>query len=234
MIRVLPFEDRARAPRTFDTMFEDRKRLFVDLLGWDVPVVDGRLELDAFDTDGALYVMALDADGRHQGSLRLLPSDRPHLLGTVFAHLCPLGVPQGSGIYEITRLCLPSRLGARCRLAVRNALISAMVDHALRAGVTRLTGLVEESFRKHVLTMGWLAEPLGPAIASDGQLLGAFQLHLDDDTPTRLGWTGIYREGEGPHFAPLPDGSGMIGLLPEEGDDGPEHSGGQGADEDAR
>ena len=28
------------------SMFEDRKTLFVDLLGWDVPVVGGRYEID--------------------------------------------------------------------------------------------------------------------------------------------------------------------------------------------
>lgn len=27
------------------SMFEDRKTLFVDLLGWDVPVVGGRYEM---------------------------------------------------------------------------------------------------------------------------------------------------------------------------------------------
>src|SRR3546814_1687161 len=31
------------------SMFADRKRLFVDLFGWDVPVFDGQYEIDQFD-----------------------------------------------------------------------------------------------------------------------------------------------------------------------------------------
>lgn len=40
--------------------------------------------------------------------------------------------------------------------------------------------------------MGWLAEPLGPAIRRDGAMLGAFAVHVGPDTPARLRWTGIY------------------------------------------
>ena len=213
LIKILRYEERAAERHAFDTMFEDRKTLFVDLLGWDVPVVDDRFEIDAYDCEGSLYVAALDANGAHQGSLRLLPTDRPHLLGEIFPWLCPFGVPRGPNIYEITRLCLPSRLGARTRLEVRNALISAVVDHALGHGIERLTGLVDANFRKEVLTMGWLAEPLGPIMPFGGAMLGAFQLHLAPDTPDRLAWHGIYRPpSETLRFVAAPDGSGMIGI----------------------
>ena len=70
-----------------------------------------------------------------------------------------------------------------------------MVDHALAAGIDRLTGVVEAGFRKEILAMGWLAEPLGPAIQIDGANLGAFAIHVAPDTPDRLRWTGIYQDG---------------------------------------
>lgn len=177
-----------------DGMFADRKRLFVDLLGWEVPV-NGEHEIDQFDDVHAHYLIAVDASGAHTGSLRLLPTTRPHLLDTLFADLCPIGVPVGSDTMEITRLCLPQRLDAADRLAVRNALISGMVDYALCRRIARLSAVVTESFRKQVLAMGWLAEPLGPAVRRDGQALGAFALHIGPDTPERLRWTGIYTPG---------------------------------------
>lgn len=176
-------------------MFADRKRLFVDVLGWDI-AVDGEHEIDAFDTSHARYLIAVDDAGRHNGSLRLLPTARPHLLDSMFADLCPLGVPTGPDTYEITRLCLPQRLGAEGRLIVRNALISAMVDHALAGGIAKLTAVVEASFRAQVLAMGWLAEPLGPIVRRNGQKLGAFALHISSDTPERLRWTDIYTPGQ--------------------------------------
>jgi acyl-homoserine lactone synthase len=181
------------------SMFEDRRRLFVDTMSWDVPVVRGRFEIDQFDGPQALYIADIDDHGGHCGSMRLLPSAGPHLLGDLFAELCDRTVPRGADIFEITRLCLPSRLGARERLAVRNRLITAMVDHALGVGIRTLTGVVRPGFREAVLTMGWDASSLGPARTIGGMALGAFRVEIAADTPARLERTGIYMPAA--HFA---------------------------------
>lgn len=52
-------------------MFADRKRLFVDLFGWDVPVVDEQYEIDQFDDADTIYLVASDDDGEHAASIRL-------------------------------------------------------------------------------------------------------------------------------------------------------------------
>ena len=41
-------------------MFEARKRVFVDLLKWDVPVLDDAYEIDQFDTPVASYLVRRD------------------------------------------------------------------------------------------------------------------------------------------------------------------------------
>ncbi|MBB6125210.1 acyl-homoserine-lactone synthase [Sphingobium subterraneum] len=174
------------------SMFEDRRRLFVEMMGWDVPVTNGRFEIDQFDGPDALYITEFGDEGAHLGSLRLLPSSGPHILADLFAGLCEHGVPRGPGIYEITRLCLPSRLGSQERLRVRNRLISAMVDYALDAGIHCLTGVVRPGFRTSVLAMGWKASPLGPVRTIDGMALGAFRIEVAADTPARLARNGIY------------------------------------------
>lgn len=174
------------------SMFEDRKRLFVDLLRWQVPVVDGRFEMDQFDGPDAIYLVSVDATGQHDGSLRLLPTDRPHLLDSLFGYLCDGVVPVGPDVYEITRLCLPARHNTTERLHIRNQLISAMVDHALGAGIRMLTGVVEARFREQILTMGWRAEPLGPAHLVGASRIGAFAIAVDEQTPALLATTGIY------------------------------------------
>jgi acyl-homoserine lactone synthase len=173
-------------------MFEDRRRLFIDLMRWDLPVSAGRFEIDRFDGPGATYITHVDASGAHSGSLRLLPSMRPHILGELFPELADGRVPRGPDICEITRLCLPPRLGAAARLTVRNRLISAMVDHALATGIRTLTGVVRPAFRDTVLAMGWTAEPLGPVRALGGMTLGAFRIAIGPDTPELLARTGIY------------------------------------------
>ena len=175
-----------------ETMFADRKAQFVDFFDWDVPVVDGRFEIDQFDTADAVYLVAIDDSGRHEASLRMLPSWRPHLLGEVFPHLCAGGVPVGRATWESTRLCLPSRHGAARRRELRNQLISAMADFALARRIEQITGVIPERFRREVLAMGWRAEPLGPAVRIKGGPIGAFRITVTPDICARLAWTGTY------------------------------------------
>src|SRR3546814_6432495 len=67
-------------------MFAARKEVFVDLLKWDLPVLDGRFEIDQFDTPAAHYLILADEWGRHRASARLLPTDSSHQIGR--AHVC--------------------------------------------------------------------------------------------------------------------------------------------------
>ena len=176
-------------------MFEDRKRLFVDLLGWSVPVVESAYEVDQFDDAHCVYLVDGDAGDPHLGSMRLLPTTRPHILDTLFPALCDGGIPAGAHVWEITRLCLPTRLRAGRRLEIRRQLISAMVDHALTEGITVLTGIVQASFRAQVLAMGWRSAALGPVARISGADLGAFRIEIAPETPALLAATGIYRPG---------------------------------------
>ena len=57
------------------SMFEARKSVFVDLLKWDVPVLDGRYEIDQFDDGHATYLIV--ADERRRAS-RLGPPASNH------------------------------------------------------------------------------------------------------------------------------------------------------------
>jgi N-acyl-L-homoserine lactone synthetase len=193
MIHIIKNHLEPTSRQLLATMFADRKLQFVDFFEWDVPVVGGRYEVDQFDGPHAVYIVAVDEEGRHEASMRMLPTVHPHLLGTLFPHLCPFGVPTGETIWESTRLCLPQRHGSERRLELRNGLISAMVDFALARGIDRITGVIPEGFRKLVLTMGWRAEPLGPAVRIPGGPIGAFAIDVATDTPDRLRWTGIYQ-----------------------------------------
>ncbi|QGP79413.1 acyl-homoserine-lactone synthase [Sphingobium sp. CAP-1] len=192
MIHVINKHPAADCEALLRSMFADRKRLFVDLLGWDVPVIDGQYERDQFDNAHTIYLIVPEENGDHAASLRLFPTSQPHMLDTIFPHLCPLGVPIGDTTWESTRLCLPQRHGAERRRELRNMLISAMVDVALERGIERYTGIIPDPFRKEVLAMGWRAEPLGPALRIPGGPIGAFLVHVSADTPERLRWTGVY------------------------------------------
>lgn len=178
--------------RTLRSMFEDRKRVFVDLLKWDVPVLDGRFELDQFDNEHATYLIIADEDGDHLGSARLLPTTRPHILGSLFPQLCAAPPPTGADIAEITRFCLSRRQSAASRRLTRNRLVSALTWHALEHGIRTYTGVAELSWLQQILAFGWDCRPLGAPRLVGGGMLGALAIAIRPDTPGLLAANRIW------------------------------------------
>src|SRR3546814_3998899 len=77
--------------------------LFVDLMRWSVPVVDDHYEIDQFDNAEAVYLIAIEG-GEHIGSMRLLSTERPHILDTLFPDLCADGPQIGRATSELQSL----------------------------------------------------------------------------------------------------------------------------------
>jgi acyl-homoserine lactone synthase len=178
--------------RTIRTMLEDRKSVFVDLLKWDVPVLDGRFEIDEFDDEHATYILIADENGDHLGSARLLPTVRRHILGSLFPDLCAGPPPVGRQAFEITRFCLSRRQNAPARRRTRNQLVSALVWHALEQGIRTYTGVADMAWLQQILAFGWDCRPLGPPVRMDCGMLGALAIEICADTPNRLAANGIW------------------------------------------
>lgn len=174
------------------TMFEARKQVFVDLLKWDVPVLDGRYEVDQFDDEHAIYLIVTDATGDHLGSARLLPTDRPHILDSLFPSLCAGDPPRSPDCFEITRFCLGRNQSSRERLETRNRLVSALAQYALDQGISVYTGVAELSWLQQILAFGWRCRPLGLPQVIGGRMLGALRIDIDRETPAMLAANGIF------------------------------------------
>jgi len=177
---------------TLKAMFEDRKSVFVDVLKWDVPVLDERFELDQFDDEHATYIIIADEGGDHLGSARLLPTTRPHILNSLFLHLCSGPVPAGQAVFEITRFCLSRRQCASSRRLTRNRLVTALAWHALQTGIRTYTGVAEVAWLQQILAFGWNCRPLGaPSLEACGRI-GALAIEITPDTPELLASNGIW------------------------------------------
>jgi acyl-homoserine lactone synthase len=173
-------------------MFAARKEVFIDLLKWDLPVLDGRFEIDRFDDPFARYLILTEEDGSHLASARLLPTDRPHILDTLFPNLCGHAIPRGRTVHEITRFCLDRRLHARERRQVRNQLVTALAEYALSSGITTYTGVAEMGWLQQILSFGWDCAPLGLPTRHGSQLLGALTIRIAHDTPALMAAAGIW------------------------------------------
>ena len=195
MVELVTAQNQHAHGRLLQSMFEDRKAVFVDLLKWDVPH-DGGLERDQFDDTYAEYLIVTEA-GRpeHLASLRLLRTDRPHILGTLFADLCDDMVPAGPDIREVSRMCLSPRHRGPDRTIYRNRLASAMTEYALLTGIRAYTMVSEMGRLSRVLSAGWRCEPLGMPRRIGATMVGALMIHIEPDTIRRLQISGKYQSG---------------------------------------
>jgi len=183
MVNLVTSYNRTKFQVPLEGMHRDRKKVFVDYLKWDVPVVDGKFEIDQFDTDAAMYLIATDAQHqRHLGSVRLLPTTGPHLMSEVFPFLCEKGVPVGDDIWEITRLCTAPSKDVDARL-VRRRLATAMCEFGLLYGITKYTAVTHLQYLSHLLSIGWECEPLGEPKDVNGEVIGAMSISI---TPATL------------------------------------------------
>lgn len=186
MLHVVQSATRPASDAVLRSMFAARKSVFVDLLKWDVPVLDGRYEIDQFDDVHATYLILAEADGTHLGSARLLPTTRPHILDSLYAELCEEAPPQSPEIFEITRFCLDRRLSARERRQVRDTLVTALADHALACGITAYSAIAEMGWFQQILAFGWRCMPLGLPKVIDGTMLAALRIEITPETPALL------------------------------------------------
>ena len=106
MLRYIFANDLDHYPRLRDTMFRDRADQFKARLGWDVSVTPSGEERDEYDALNPLYVIWQGPDGRHGGSMRLLPTTGRVMVNEHFGHLTGAKKIADPSIWECTRFCL--------------------------------------------------------------------------------------------------------------------------------
>ncbi len=195
MLLVIDHQNRVREHRALRSMFEARKRVFIDLLKWDLPVIADRFEIDHFDDPHATYLIVGDPMGRHLASARLLPTTRPALLDGLFPNLVDGVPPSGPDIFEITRFCLSPGVGARQRRIARDTLLVGLVEFALANGIRSYTGVAEADWFAQIMTFGWDCRALGEPAFHEGRLLTSLRIEIDADTPEKLEASGIVSGG---------------------------------------
>ena len=185
---ILPTREVRSSSPLLASMWRERKSVFVDVLGWDVPIVDDAFEIDQFDTEHAVYmVIADEARTKHLASVRLLPSTRPHILGDIFPQLCAGSVPRAPGTWEITRLCMsPALSGVRQAMLVRRELALGLAEYALDNGISDYTQVHLAAHLPQLLAVGWDCDPLGFPVDIAGQRLMASRIAITSATLTRI------------------------------------------------
>ena len=180
-------------PTLLKSMHEDRKRVFVDIFGWNLES-KGSEEIDEFDDNFATYLIGEDVQGTHFVSVRLLHTEKRHILGSLFPSLCDDAVPTGPAIREITRYIASPRARASERLVGRNMMARALIEYAYLNGIVGYTAVCEMSFLSQLIAAGWRCDPLVLPREVDGSIIGAFIIHVEPDTIEKMTRTWRYSQ----------------------------------------
>jgi acyl-homoserine lactone synthase len=182
MLHIVAGDNRALYGREIEEFHRLRKAVFVDELGWRIPVQPGGLEIDQYDDERAVYGFSFDANEQLTMACRYRPTDDRSLLMDVFAHALAPGEPDptGPGVWEITRgICLESG-GARHNQRRRACQMITPLELTRAAGGTRCVAFAEVRLLPLFIQMGWRVRLLGDPI-DFGEGTGiAFEIDASD------------------------------------------------------
>lgn len=162
-----------------------RHQVFVETLGWQLQTRDG-LEFDQFDRPDTVYVVARDEEGSVSGTARLLPTDKPYLLGEVFPQLLHGSpVPRSPRIWELSRFAAmdfsASKSGALAQFSspIAVELLRASIKVAHERGAESLITVSPLGIERLLRRAGFRAHRAAPPCIVDGHPLFAAVIEVD-------------------------------------------------------
>jgi acyl-homoserine lactone synthase len=177
-VHVITSENQHFYKDELEEYFRLRHEIFVHERGWDdLHRPDGR-DVDAYDDENAVYLLAVDQD-RIVGGQRLYPTLLPHMLSEVFGHMAQRRLPRAHTIFEWTRYFVikERRMGRTdCRL------LAAIQQFCLEEGITELTAVVEMWWLPRWQQVGFKVHPLGLPLMIEGQRCIAASIKISQDS----------------------------------------------------
>lgn len=177
-IHVITKDNKSLYQDSIQQYYRLRHQVFVEERGWkDLTRSDG-LEIDAYDNEHTIYLLAID-NGRVVGGQRLYPTILPHMISEVFPHMAPRGIPQAFHTFEWTRyFVVKERRTGRtdCRL------LAAIQEFCLEEGITEVTAVVEMWWLPRWQQAGFKVRPLGLPQMIEGQPCVAVAIQISQDS----------------------------------------------------
>jgi len=170
MLHVVTSDNRSQYFAQVEESYRIRHSIYVHERGWhDLARPDHR-EVDQFDNEDAIYLLALDEHDRVLGGSRLISSMRPHLLADIFPQLASARpVPRAPDIFEWTRFYVVPE--AREPHAISNIgciIMCGVQEFCLECGINQLSIVTEPHWITRFLRVGWNPQPLGLPIVWQG------------------------------------------------------------------
>ncbi|ATG34480.1 acyl-homoserine-lactone synthase [Phaeobacter piscinae] len=157
MLRYVYAHDLHQHRELAHSMFVDRADQFKTRLGWDVSVDAQGEERDEYDALDPLYVIWEQADGRHGGSMRFLPSTGPIMVNDVFPELTGGDAICSPLIWECTRFCLSRDVSGN----VAGALTLAGLEIMRNFNIAHFAGVFDRRMVRIYRSLGFSPDVIG-------------------------------------------------------------------------
>lgn len=146
-----------------------RYDVFVEKLGWSLPLVSTNEESDEYDSSSATYLMIANEVGVIVAGARLLNTARTSLLADKFSYLVDEGAPCSMFTFEVTRFVIDNR---RSRIAgcgdLKTKLLWAIQAAALSLRAERLVSVSYTHLEPMLVKAGYRFRRLGKVFVVDG------------------------------------------------------------------
>ncbi|SDR21857.1 acyl homoserine lactone synthase [Paraburkholderia fungorum] len=186
--------DEGRLPESVgNALAQYRHQIFVEQLGWSLPLANDGFERDQYDRDDTVYVVARDGSGSICGCARLLPTTLPYLLKDIFPFLIAecASAPQSPDVWELSRFAVSQRVaedsGESGNAWDFRPMLASVVRCAAQLGARQLIGVTYLSMERLFRRIGVHAHRAGPAQSIDGKMVVACWIDIDSQTLSALG-----------------------------------------------
>ena len=161
-IHVVTAENRSLYRDELEAIFRLRHAIYADQRGWDMfRRADGR-QVDRYDTDEAIYLIAIESGRGVVGGCRLFPTTGPALLQE-WAGLAGTSnnLPRSPEVFHFSRLVVA---GERREGALLNrvacTILTGLQEYALSENIQQLCALSRIYWHSMLLQLGWNPQPL--------------------------------------------------------------------------
>lgn len=148
MIHFLTGTELSMLPKLRANMLKDRKLQFIDRLGWELKVTENQYELDEYDRSDAEYIICVDQNGQHRGSMRLISTSTPNMIRDHFSHVIPGITFETEKIWECTRLCISPGSRSDIAISLLAGAAKLMRARSLRAFLGVFDSRMQRAYRR--------------------------------------------------------------------------------------
>ncbi|MBV8851002.1 MAG: GNAT family N-acetyltransferase [Methylobacteriaceae bacterium] len=177
MIYALTPENRDLYRHFVEQQFQLRHSIFVKEKGWKEFERQSVYEMDQYDDEEAIYLLAVEEDRVFAG-FRLYPTVRSHMLSSAFPQLVEGKIPQGPDILEWSRIFI---VREKRDSGVYYELGSAMHEFCFARNIKSVTAVIQMARLAVMRNAGFAVRPLGLPKDIGGQPFLAVQVAVREE-----------------------------------------------------